>query len=500
MLIILLFRQDKESSEDCNLSCILTLPPYQKKGYGHFIIEFSELVDLTVGKMNRHVTLIRLHLVEIRREDRHTGNAAVRFRVAFLSPVLVRSDYGSFTQTSTVEWWCRVSITVDQVCWKTVFSAARPRCSSSICSSDLSEMTAIKKENVLAALQSLNIIRYQQGSYVLSITKDLFDSYQDKRRLRVDTASLFWTPRLTSKSINALQARSWAILRREGTLEHQSVHTFLMVDVFSRVYFVRLRWNSVLSILSWCAPIRCLARNKSAGIPRVKRTSPAEDQFEREQWRSVCEWRVETRLWVFQIVISSECEHRKPVPHWIHRTRKDPSVGSNVHNARSTFLLLSISINVPKNPPVFSLHLNERDFSCTNTKLVGNEILFCSSSLIFRSVVEHLKDLSLPSFMHPELIFLSAETMRLLGDLHRHDPVLLVSKSKDQQPSLRTGLVWPQALLADNQLGISKSILDQLSDQQTIELRTIPNEAIEDLQHLTLRYEWSTSTEAKTSF
>jgi histone acetyltransferase HTATIP len=28
---------------DCNLSCILTLPPYQKKGYGHFIIEFSEL-------------------------------------------------------------------------------------------------------------------------------------------------------------------------------------------------------------------------------------------------------------------------------------------------------------------------------------------------------------------------------------------------------------------------------------------------------------------------
>lgn len=89
--------------------------------------------------------------------------------------------------------------------------------------------------------------------------------------------------------------------------------------------------------------------------------------------------------------------------------------------------------------------------------------------------------------MHPELIFLSTETMRLLGDLHRNDPVLLVSKSKDQQSFLRTGLVWPQTSLADNQLGVSKSILDQLADQQMIELRTIPKDSIDDLDHLTLR-------------
>jgi hypothetical protein len=79
----------------------------------------------------------------------------------------------------------------------------RSRCS--IVSSDLSEMTAIKKEDVLAALQNLNIIRYQQGSYVLSITKDLFDSYQDKRRLRVNTKNLFWTPKLPTKPANQFQ-------------------------------------------------------------------------------------------------------------------------------------------------------------------------------------------------------------------------------------------------------------------------------------------------------
>ncbi len=73
--------------------------------------------------------------------------------------------------------------------------------------SDLSEITAIKKEDVLAALQNLNIIRYQQGSYVLSITKDLFDSYQDKRRLCVETKSLFWTPKITAKPTAQFQTK-----------------------------------------------------------------------------------------------------------------------------------------------------------------------------------------------------------------------------------------------------------------------------------------------------
>lgn len=34
--------QEKESSEDYNVACILTLPPYQRKGYGKLLIEFSK--------------------------------------------------------------------------------------------------------------------------------------------------------------------------------------------------------------------------------------------------------------------------------------------------------------------------------------------------------------------------------------------------------------------------------------------------------------------------
>lgn len=36
--------QEKESTEDYNVACILTLPPYQRRGYGKLLIEFSEYV------------------------------------------------------------------------------------------------------------------------------------------------------------------------------------------------------------------------------------------------------------------------------------------------------------------------------------------------------------------------------------------------------------------------------------------------------------------------
>lgn len=37
------FSKEKESTEDYNVACILTLPPYQRKGYGKLLIEFSAL-------------------------------------------------------------------------------------------------------------------------------------------------------------------------------------------------------------------------------------------------------------------------------------------------------------------------------------------------------------------------------------------------------------------------------------------------------------------------
>ena len=45
------FSKEKVSLEGFNLACILTLPPYQRKGYGRFIIAFSYELSKREGKI-----------------------------------------------------------------------------------------------------------------------------------------------------------------------------------------------------------------------------------------------------------------------------------------------------------------------------------------------------------------------------------------------------------------------------------------------------------------
>ncbi|KAG5517938.1 hypothetical protein PMAC_000393 [Pneumocystis sp. 'macacae'] len=43
--------KEKQSNSDYNVSCILTLPIYQRRGYGNFLIEFSYLLSQREGKV-----------------------------------------------------------------------------------------------------------------------------------------------------------------------------------------------------------------------------------------------------------------------------------------------------------------------------------------------------------------------------------------------------------------------------------------------------------------
>ena len=45
------FSKEKCSVEGYNLACILTLPPYQRKGYGRFLIAFSYELSKKEGKV-----------------------------------------------------------------------------------------------------------------------------------------------------------------------------------------------------------------------------------------------------------------------------------------------------------------------------------------------------------------------------------------------------------------------------------------------------------------
>ena len=102
-------------------------------------------------------------------------------------------------------------------------------------------------------------------------------------------------------------------------------------------------------------------------------------------------------------------------------------------------------------------------------------------------LIDYFKDLILPSFTHTDLVFISPETMRLLGDSHRNEQVLMISTSKDQQRWLKLGYLWSNSFLADNQIAVSRTVIDQLAEQQMIELRIIPKEHIRDASNITLR-------------
>jgi hypothetical protein len=52
------FSKEKESPDGNNVACILTLPPYQRKGYGKLLIAFSyelsKLEQVTRAEAFRH--------------------------------------------------------------------------------------------------------------------------------------------------------------------------------------------------------------------------------------------------------------------------------------------------------------------------------------------------------------------------------------------------------------------------------------------------------------
>lgn len=114
------FSKEKHSEEGYNLACILTFPPYQRKGYGKFLISFS---------------------YELSKKERKVG-----------TPERPLSDLGLVSYRG---YWTRVLLTL--------LTAHR----GTVSIKELGEATAIKTEDIISTLQHLNMLAYQKGAYVL---------------------------------------------------------------------------------------------------------------------------------------------------------------------------------------------------------------------------------------------------------------------------------------------------------------------------------------------
>ena len=167
------FSKEKESSEDYNVACILTLPPYQRKGFGKLLIEFSYELSKFEGK---------------------TG-----------SPEKPLSDLGLLSYRS---YWTYAILT-ELIDAKDTSSNGNDEDNSNskdnppqITINEICERTSIKKEDVQNTLQKINLINYYKGQHILTLNKELLGKHEKetkKRTLKIDSKCLHWTPKDWSK-------------------------------------------------------------------------------------------------------------------------------------------------------------------------------------------------------------------------------------------------------------------------------------------------------------
>lgn len=151
------FSKEKESAEDYNVACILTLPPYQRRGYGKLLIQFSYELSKIEGKTGTpEKPLSDLGLLSYRS---YWSQTIVEMLLNLLS------DYGE---------WPHITI------------------------QEISEMTSIKKEDIISTLQHLNLISYYKGQNVLILTEDIVRRHEramQKQHLRIDPCCMNFNPK-----------------------------------------------------------------------------------------------------------------------------------------------------------------------------------------------------------------------------------------------------------------------------------------------------------------
>jgi histone acetyltransferase MYST1 len=144
------FSKEKQSQENYNLACILTFPPFQRKGYGKFLISIS---------------------YELSKREGLTG-----------SPEKPLSDLGRISYRS---YWAFVLLSLFQ-----------SEIDSDISIEKISRLTSIRTEDILSTLHSLNMIKYWKGQHIVCINKSMIENIlAESKRLRLCNPNcLTWQP------------------------------------------------------------------------------------------------------------------------------------------------------------------------------------------------------------------------------------------------------------------------------------------------------------------
>lgn len=162
------FSKEKESAEGYNVACILTLPQYQRKGYGKLLIQFSYELSKIEGKLG--------------------------------SPEKPLSDLGLLGYRA---YWQEVI--VDMLIEREIEGTPM------VSIEDLGQSLAMTTTDVLHTLQNLNMLRYSNKNHVVVLTDGVVaqrDKQKEKERVKgrrfIDPERLQWKPPVFTAA-----ARTW---------------------------------------------------------------------------------------------------------------------------------------------------------------------------------------------------------------------------------------------------------------------------------------------------
>ncbi|GAA5981610.1 hypothetical protein JCM11641_003916 [Rhodosporidiobolus odoratus] len=149
------FSKEKESAENYNVACILTLPQYQRMGYGKLLIEFS---------------------YELSKKEQKLG-----------SPEKPLSDLGLLSYRTV---------------WQEMVMDALVDVKGEVTLDEIANRTAIIHGDILHTLSVLNVIRYVSGQYKLAVPPHLLAAHEAtkaKGRRHIHPAHLLWKPPVFSR-------------------------------------------------------------------------------------------------------------------------------------------------------------------------------------------------------------------------------------------------------------------------------------------------------------
>lgn len=145
------FSKEKESAEGYNLACILTLPQYQRMGYGRLLIEFSYELSKKEGKVG--------------------------------SPEKPLSDLGLLSYRA---YWA-----------DTMIKLLIENDSDYVTIDEISSRTSMTTTDILHTAQTLSMLKYFKGQHVIYLSDQIVAQYektQKKNRRTINPDLLIWKP------------------------------------------------------------------------------------------------------------------------------------------------------------------------------------------------------------------------------------------------------------------------------------------------------------------